>query len=556
MFEAFIFDLDGTLYDYDHCHEKALSGVLSVISDDYGIPFLKLRDAYNDIRERLKNEVMNTSSSHSRIIYFKHISTTFNLDYNILLSIEEEYWNIFIDSMIPFNGVLDLFKLLHKRRIKIGILTNFTLKIQLKKLEKLGLLQYIDSMMSSEENLIEKPNKAMFTKSLHDLNVKRSQVVMVGDSFSNDIEPALNLDILSFYLNRKQSASIIYKKGFISFSSFDGINLFTGELLDELSMFKKYSRKIGERYDLVQAGGGNVSFKFGELMFIKSSGMGMSEIDIHNGYNIIYLPDLINDINKNGYQPVESYNMIKSKKKPSIETYMHGFMDKYTVHIHPIIFLKLLIEKNIAIPSFLKDALIISYFPPGKELSKQIYKQYKDQNLILLENHGIIIAGDSWTSLFTELENFLKKMEMFFNVSMDNYRYVNFISELQPNNVTYLSEDIIIKKTLNDRKELFIENNYFPDKIVYCGTTCIFLDNLDAIYIKEFIEQNGHEPKIFIYLDNVYISAPSLKKCKQIEELLKCNLILCEKTEMPRSLQSHEVDNLLNRDDEKYRNNV
>ena len=63
------------------------------------------------------------------------------------------------------------------------------------------------------------------------------------------------------------------------------------------------SKKLGERFDLVQAGGGNVSFKIGNYMFIKSSGCNLTELDLNKnivGLDYIKIKDnfVINDRDK------------------------------------------------------------------------------------------------------------------------------------------------------------------------------------------------------------------------------------------------------------------
>ena len=55
-------------------------------------------------------------------------------------------------------------------------------------------------------------------------------------------------------------------------------------LNEELLNFITISRFAGERFDLIQAGGGNSSVKIEDRMLIKSSGNLLSEVSEHNGY--------------------------------------------------------------------------------------------------------------------------------------------------------------------------------------------------------------------------------------------------------------------------------
>ena len=67
----------------------------------------------------------------------------------------------------------------------------------------------------------------------------------------------------------------------------------------ELISFKNISKYCGERFDLVQAGGGNISVKINEFMFIKASGYNLTNIDETNGYTVINNKMLLEDIHKN-----------------------------------------------------------------------------------------------------------------------------------------------------------------------------------------------------------------------------------------------------------------
>ena len=69
--------------------------------------------------------------------------------------------------------------------------------------------------------------------------------------------------------------------------------------MKELNDFIKISKYAGERFDLVQAGGGNCSVKLDNGdMVIKSSGYLLSDIQINNGYSKVNNQKII-DIIKN-----------------------------------------------------------------------------------------------------------------------------------------------------------------------------------------------------------------------------------------------------------------
>ena len=55
-------------------------------------------------------------------------------------------------------------------------------------------------------------------------------------------------------------------------------------IIKELTEVSNY---FGQRFDLIQAAGGNSSIKNGKSMYIKSSGYSLAELDESNGYSIV-----------------------------------------------------------------------------------------------------------------------------------------------------------------------------------------------------------------------------------------------------------------------------
>ena len=87
-------------------------------------------------------------------------------------------------------GVIETLKTLKKQKIKTALVTDLTAHIQLKKMSKLKITNYIDFLITSEEAGGEKPNSKMFLLSLNKLNILPDEAIMVGDNLIADIEGA------------------------------------------------------------------------------------------------------------------------------------------------------------------------------------------------------------------------------------------------------------------------------------------------------------------------------------------------------------------------------
>jgi hypothetical protein len=186
-------------------------------------------------------------------------------------------------------------------------------------------------------------------------------------------------------------------------------------------------------------------------------------------------------------------------------------------------------------PDFKSEYPLIPYNPPGEELSNAILP-YKDEPIILLSNHGIIYQTNGLClDKLNEVCGFFKE-----------YDLCNTISS-KLGGTTILSQlskrfDILFKNT--DICKAIIT----PDVAVFCGEI-----------IKEDISQAKDTSNIFYINSYIYIHSPSLKMCKQIEEVFQFQLMCLEtfflkhNNILPITLTDEEANKLRNREDEKYR---
>ena len=555
FYKGIIFDLDNTIYNYDNSHKKALHETFLYIiknsNNEHEIE--ELTEIYETVSTKIKYELSNTASSHNKGIYFKQLLEYLLLPLALLSVLNEIYWDTFYNTMECFVGIKEFISWNKKIGVKIGILTDYETEYQVQKLIKLDLIQYCDIIVTSEEVGIEKPSSQMFQTILRKLNLSSDEVIMIGDNFDKDIVGALNMNILSYWFHEKNEKSQKY----IEFNSFTNLHNEFMEIYVELVKLKQLSKFAGERFDLVQAGGGNSSVKVGEWMFIKASGVNMANVDIKNGYVPLNNKRLLNDINKNSTMDVTKYNVF-GNKRASIETFMHATLKKYTLHLHPIQVNRLLITKEAKpiVTGLFPEALIIDYLTPGIKICNEIVSKYNGENLIFLINHGIIVTSDSFAEIFEIVNKVITHFEKKQNMNYDKYKYTNILSnyinsQFDIDNVSYLSENRVIANYLLNNKHLFNEKITFPDALIYCGVKLLFINSLTDI--NAYYEDYSELPKIIIINNNVYINSISLGKCRDIEEVLLSNLIVLDSNSEKNYLSNDEICFLNNWDAEKYR---
>ncbi len=198
MIKAVIFDLDNTLYEYEPCNVIGMKNMHDCLRKILGKDITD--DSFNEILNNAKKEVKNNLSgmaaSHNRVLYAQYICENLNaFTAKNVLSLYNAYWDAFIDSMVSYEGVSELIFQLKKKDIKVGICSDLTTLIQMRKLIKLELADLFDCVVTSEESGAEKPMENSFRLVLRKLNVNHENAIMVGDDYEKDILGATALGI-------------------------------------------------------------------------------------------------------------------------------------------------------------------------------------------------------------------------------------------------------------------------------------------------------------------------------------------------------------------------
>lgn len=153
-------------------------------------------------RKRVEKTVANTNVSYDDF-YNKmvEISRYNQKGYQKAL----EYYGLF---MVPWNSDDEfvypeseecLSKL--SKKYKVGIIANQTFGSK-ERLEKMGLLKYIDLVVTSAEEGAAKPDLRIFEIALRKADCKAEETVMVGDRIDNDIVPANKIGMKTVWIKQ------------------------------------------------------------------------------------------------------------------------------------------------------------------------------------------------------------------------------------------------------------------------------------------------------------------------------------------------------------------
>jgi putative hydrolase of the HAD superfamily len=83
----------------------------------------------------------------------------------------------------------------------MAVITNGFREVQHRKLENSGIAKYFEAVMISEEQGVHKPSPIIFKRALKAIGGIKSEAIMVGDDFANDIEGAMIFGIDQFFYN-------------------------------------------------------------------------------------------------------------------------------------------------------------------------------------------------------------------------------------------------------------------------------------------------------------------------------------------------------------------
>ena len=548
FYKGIIFDLDNTIYNYTECHNIAITATLTYFNTLIECTFDELFVQYTIISKSLKQQISNVASSHNKSIYFKHLCEHYNVSFTHYKTICDMYWSKFYENIKCFPGLQEFIEWNKNIGIKILILTDYETEYQIEKISKCNLLNFIDHIVTSEEVGIEKPHQNMFNYAMEKLDLQHHEVLMIGDNYEKDIRGATQCNIKSYWFTDCDSDTMFsdYKKLFAKFKSY----------YDDITTLKNLSRYCGERFDLVQGGGGNTSVKNNNIMFIKASGHTLANMTLNNGYSTIDNNKLLHDISSNTINNIMTYNFF-GETRSSIETFMHSVLNKYVLHLHPIQILKVLVTKNAEtiVNKLCPVALFLPYITPGIEICTQLLKLWKGEKIIFLQNHGIIITSNNIGEIYSILENTIEKFEKYLNIDYSSYKYVNIISNyIDPSYkyVTWLCEDEIIKHYIKNIN-ILTDKITFPDALIYCGIKLLLITDNNIGTLSTFIEQINCVPAIVLYKNNIFIVGLSLNKCKEIQDVFKAKLLISDVNDEKNYLSDNEICFLSNWDAEKYR---
>jgi rhamnose utilization protein RhaD (predicted bifunctional aldolase and dehydrogenase) len=347
--------------------------------------------------------------------------------------------------------------------------------------------------------------------------------------------------------------------------------------LNELFQLAHYA---GSRFDLIQAGGGNVSLKTAEdKLFIKVSGISLSEMKTLEQCAQLETQKVIAIMQDNGItgesDKQKRENKSKEKlaaanltpaKRPSIETFLHALLYPFTLHTHALAVNHLVIcrdaKKQIA--TLFPNSVFVDYATPGidlalllkAEVDDYVVKHKQQPNIVFLKNHGLIVSANNAHEVMRLTDDVVTTIEKKLGLDYQRYRAVTDISDLyqqtysEPATV-YLSED---RHIMGAQTDLLHSMPTSPDAFVFNGYVPCVLDELKRETLEAYQAKWCVAPKVIVYQGHIYFINSTLRKARDMEEVFKFHIIALQAARGEIDVLPHEELFYLSQwEAEKYR---
>jgi len=199
-YEIFLFDADGTLFDYDLAEENALKIMFEYCKFNYS---QSIREKYREINLKMwdryeKDEISKEELQIQRFEeFFKEIDVFYDCrDFN------EKYLKELGKGNFLINGAFEICKSIIDKNKKIYIVTNGILATQKSRIEHSIVKDFISDFFVSEIIGSQKPEKAYFDYVFaHIENVSKDLILIIGDNLKADILGGINAGIDNCWFN-------------------------------------------------------------------------------------------------------------------------------------------------------------------------------------------------------------------------------------------------------------------------------------------------------------------------------------------------------------------
>ena len=200
-----LFDIDGTLLDMEKSEKNALEKTFRQIGYKFELHYLdELRKISDQLSKDFKNGVI--SMEKIKTLRFELLLAAIEIHFDPQ-ELSEKYMTNFSDCAYLINGSEEVLKSLQKK-LSIALISNGFEEAQKSRIEKSRLYRYIKEIVVSEAAGAAKPNMKIFDFAFKLMNnPRKSEVLIIADSLTSDIQGGINYGIDTCWYNPKKKTN-------------------------------------------------------------------------------------------------------------------------------------------------------------------------------------------------------------------------------------------------------------------------------------------------------------------------------------------------------------
>lgn len=204
------FDLDHTLWDFDKNSGLAFASIF--LKNKIGVEMERFLPAYTPINARYWKDYRENKVSQEELRYGR-LRETFN-ELKVVVSDEQIdlLSNDYIDFLPRHNhlleGTIELLEYL-KPNYRLHIITNGFKAVQFLKMRNSGILDYFETITTSEDAGVKKPHRVIFERALEDAGASIAESVMIGDNVEADILGAMEIGMRAILFNYYEEPCLV-----------------------------------------------------------------------------------------------------------------------------------------------------------------------------------------------------------------------------------------------------------------------------------------------------------------------------------------------------------
>ena len=204
MVTTLLWDMDETLLNFAAAERAAINALFREFG--YGECSDAMLERYSKINRSYWERLERKELTKPEILVgrFRDFFESEGLDSTVAAEFNEKYQLSLGDTIVFRDDSYNIVKSL-RGKVKQYVVSNGTIAAQTKKLRLSGFGDLMDGVFLSEDLGVEKPDILFFEKVFEKIHPEdKSQVMIVGDSLTSDIQGGNNAGIMTCWYNPEQ----------------------------------------------------------------------------------------------------------------------------------------------------------------------------------------------------------------------------------------------------------------------------------------------------------------------------------------------------------------